>query len=257
MNAYHGVAEGQCGGPETSLGGLIRKLAEIDGLRQIRYTTSHPADMDDELIDAHGDVAELMPFLHLPVQSGSDRVLARMNRRHKISEYRAIVVRLLAARPDMQFSTDFIVGFPGETEDDFQVTLDLAREIGFIQAFSFKYSPRPGTPGALMTDQVAEEAKTERLAALQAVLSTNQLSFNEASVGRSLPVLLDRSGRKPGQLAGRSPYMQAVHVTAPAAMKGEIAKIRIVEAFANSLSGVLDNSGAGADRLALFEGSPA
>ena len=257
VNAYHGVADADSSGLETGLGGLIRRLAAIDGLRQIRYTTSHPADMDNELIAAHGDVAALVPFLHLPVQSGSDRVLARMNRRHNIAEYRSTIDRLLAARPEMQFSTDFIVGFPGETEKNFQATLDLAREVGFIQAFSFKYSPRPGTPGALMADQVAEDAKTERLAALQAILNANQLAFNNASVGRNLPVLLDRPGRKPGQLAGRSPYMQAVHVMAPAAMKGEIANIQIVEAFANSLSGVLCEAEPPADQLDVLVGSSA
>ncbi len=237
VNSYHGAApEGAgCWG----LGRLIRHLAAIDGLARIRYTTSHPLDMDDALIAAHRDVPQLMPFLHLPVQSGSDAVLAAMNRRHRVQDYRRLVERLRAARPDLALSSDFIVGFPGESEEDFESTLALAREIGFAQAYSFKYSLRPGTPAAAMEVQVPDAVKAARLARLQALLAEQQRAFNRATVGRRLPVLLERRGRRPGQLAGRSPYMQAVHVVAPAARLGEIVLVEITAAHAVSLSGEL------------------
>ncbi len=233
VNAYHGDAGG---GAEAGLGGLIRRLAEIDGLKRIRYTTSHPRDMSDDLIAAHGEVEALMPFLHLPVQSGSDRVLAAMNRRHTRDDYRRIVDKLMAARPDLKLSSDFIVGFPGETGEDFDETVALARETRFIQAYSFKYSTRPGTPGAAMPNQIDESVKAERLSELQAVLDQNQIVFNRSSIGRKMAVLLDRPGRKAGQFAGRSVYMQPVHVDAPAHYFGRIAELEITDAHANSLS---------------------
>ncbi len=235
VNAYHG--EGPAGG-NWDLARLIRELAEIDGLARIRYTTSHPRDMDDGLIAAHRDVPQLMPFLHLPVQSGSDRVLAAMNRRHDRAFYLDLVGRLKAARPDLALSSDFIVGFPGESDGDFADTLDLVREVGFVQTYSFKYSARPGTPAAAITDQVPEPVKEERLARLQALLTDQTAAFNRASVGRVLPVLLDRPGRHPGQLVGRSPYMQPVHVDgAGADAIGRIVPVRIVAVHPNSLAG--------------------
>ncbi|MGB0750149.1 MAG: tRNA (N6-isopentenyl adenosine(37)-C2)-methylthiotransferase MiaB [Magnetospiraceae bacterium] len=238
VNAYHGAGDG---GP-WGLGRLIRELAEIKGLNRIRYTTSHPADVDAELIAAHGEVRALMPFLHLPVQSGSDRILAAMNRRHTAEGYRAIVEKLFAARPDLALSSDFIVGFPGETDRDFEATLALARDLGFVQAYSFKFSPRPGTPAAAMEDQVPEAVKTERLAVLQTQLEANQAAFNQASIGRRYPVLLDRPGRHPGQLVGRSPYMQPVHVSAPEDLLGDIVELTITAAHPNSLAGVLEGA---------------
>ncbi len=245
VNAYHGAtARGVSGGERPGaatwgLGRLIRRLAEIEGLRRLRYTTSHPLDMDDELIAAHRDVPTLMPFLHLPVQSGSDRVLSAMNRRHTADDYRRVVERLRAARADIALSSDFIVGFPGETDEDFAATLDLVNDIGFAQAYSFKYSPRPGTPSADMP-QLAEAVKAERLAMLQRLLGTHQSASNQACVGRRLPVLLERRGRLAGQLAGRSPYMQAVHVAAPPRLLGRLVEVGIVEAHPNSLSGTLE-----------------
>jgi tRNA-2-methylthio-N6-dimethylallyladenosine synthase len=236
VNCYHGTASG---GTEWGLGRLIRELAGIDGLERIRYTTSYPADMDDELISAHGEVPQLMPFLHLPVQSGSDRVLAAMNRRHGAAEYRRLVERLRTARDDLALSSDFIVGFPGETDGDFEETLALVREIGFIQAYSFKYSPRPGTPAAAIAGQVPDTIKVERLTALQDLLNAQQLAFNQSCVGRILPVLLDRPGKFPGQLVGRSPYMQPVHADGSADLFGTIADLRVEAGYANSLSGVL------------------
>ncbi len=229
VNAYHG--EGPDGGT-WSLGRLIRALAGIAGLVRLRYTTSHPLEMDEELISAHRDVPALMPFLHLPVQSGSDRVLEAMNRRHRADDYRRIVARLRAARPDLALSSDFIVGFPGESEADFAATLDLVRETGFAQAYSFKYSPRPGTPAAAMqgVEQVGEAVKAERLARLQALLGEQQLAFNRASVGRRLAVLFERPGRKPGQFIGRSPYMQSVHLAVhPAVHRAAAADDRIAD----------------------------
>ena len=236
VNCYHGAASD---GAEWGLGWLIRELAEVDGLERIRYTTSYPADMDDELIAAHGEVPQLMPFLHLPVQSGSDRVLAAMNRRHDAGEYRRLVERLRAARSDLALSSDFIVGFPGETDAEFEETLALVREIRFIQAYSFKYSPRPGTPAAAIADQVPDAVKTERLAILQDLLNAQQLAFNQDCVGRVMPVLLDRSGKYPGQLVGRSPYMQPVHTDGSADLFGTITDLRVEAGYANSLSGVL------------------
>jgi tRNA-2-methylthio-N6-dimethylallyladenosine synthase len=219
------------------LGGLVRRLAAIPGLARIRYTTSHPRDVDDDLIAAHADEPKLMPFLHLPVQSGSDRMLAAMNRGHGADDYRRIVARLRAGRPDLALSSDFIVGYPGESEADFAATLDLVRTVGFAQAFSFKYSRRPGTPAAAAADQVPEPVKEERLARLQALLRAQQDDFAASQVGRTLPVLLERKGRHRGQLIGRSPYLQAVHLDAPAAALGTVVPTLIVAAGPNSLAG--------------------
>jgi len=235
VNAYHGAApQGTAG---WGLGRLIRHLAEIDGLARLRYTTSHPRDMDDELIAAHRDVPTLMPFLHLPVQSGSDRVLEAMNRRHRADDYRRLATRLREARPDLALSSDFIVGFPGERDEDFEATLKLVEEIGFAQAYSFMYSPRPGTPAAHMAGQVPPGIKAERLARLQSLIATQQLAFNRASIGRRLPVLLDRRGRHPGQLAGRTPHMQAIHLAAPDRLFGVIVEAEVTAAHPVSLSG--------------------
>jgi len=236
VNAYHG--EGPQG-REWGLGRLIRELAEIPGLLRIRYTTSYPSDMDAELIAAHGEVPQLMPFLHLPVQSGSDRVLRAMNRHHTADDYRRIVAALREARPDIALSSDFIVGFPGEREEDFAATLELVEEIGFAQAYSFKYSPRPGTPGAILPGQVRETVKAERLARLQELLDAQMRRFHAAQRGRELPVLFERPGRHPAQLLGRTPYMQSVHVEAPELRIGDLALVRITEAHAHSLAGTL------------------
>jgi tRNA-2-methylthio-N6-dimethylallyladenosine synthase len=237
VNAYRGAAAD--GDGDWGLGRLIRALAEIEGLLRLRYTTSHPRDVDDALVAAHRDVPQLMPFLHLPVQSGSDRVLQAMNRRHTADDYRRIVERLRGARGDMAFSSDFIVGFPGESDADFTRTLDLARDIGYAQAFSFKYSPRPGTPAALMPQQVPEAVKSERLAVLQALLVEQQQQFNAASLGREMPVLFEKRGRHPGQLVGRSPYLPAVHAAAPERLIGTLAPVRLVRVERNSLAGEL------------------
>lgn len=234
VNAYHGMDEA---GQETGLGALVERLAALEGLARIRYTTSHPRDVDDALIAAHGNVDALMPFLHLPVQSGSDRILEAMNRGHDAAQYLDIVARLRAARPDLALSCDFIVGFPGETDADFEATLDLVRKVGFTMAYSFKYSSRPGTPAAGMPRQVPEEVKDERLARLQALLEEQQLGFNEATVGRTLDVLFERQGRHPGQLVGRSPYNQAVHVATAEYQIGEIAKVAIDSCKPHSLEG--------------------
>ena len=236
VNAYHGAAADGC---EWGLGELIRSLARLPGLDRIRYTTSHPRDVDDGLIATHRDVPQLMPFLHLPVQSGSDRVLAAMNRRHTAGQYKRTVERLRAARPDLALSSDFIVGYPGESEDDFRATLDLVAEIGFAQAFSFKYSPRPGTPAATAADQVPEAIKAERLAELQVLLQQQQRAFNQSCVGQVLPVLFEKPGRHLGQLVGRSPYLQSVHAAAAGDRVGEIVPVLIRAAEPNSLAGTL------------------
>jgi tRNA-2-methylthio-N6-dimethylallyladenosine synthase len=219
---------------------LVRALADLPGLERIRYTTSHPADMADDLVRAHGEVPQLMPFLHLPVQSGSDSVLEAMNRRGTADGYRRLVDRLRASRPDVALSSDFIVGFPGETDADFGATLDLVRGVGFAQAYSFKYSPRPGTPAAGLRRQVAEGVKSERLAELQALLDAQATAFNRACVGRTLPVLLERPGRHAGQLVGRSPYLQAVHLAAGddgLAAIGDVLPVTITECHPHSLAG--------------------
>jgi len=237
VNSYHGEAKD---GSEWNLARLIREAADIDGLERIRFTTSYPAEVDDDLIAAHGQVDKLMPYLHLPVQAGSDRVLKAMNRNHGVDEYRALVDKLRTARPDIALSSDFIVGFPGETDADFRATLQLVEDVTFIQAYSFKYSARPGTPAALMDFQVDEAVKAERLAQLQALLNAQTLNFNMQSVGKTLPVLLDRSGKKPGQLVGRSPYMQAVVVDAAEEFMNRIVDVTMVSAGPNSLLGTLN-----------------
>jgi tRNA-2-methylthio-N6-dimethylallyladenosine synthase len=236
VNAYHGA---DATGRELGLGGLIRRLAAVDGLERIRYTTSHPRDMDVELIDAHGEVDKLMPYLHLPVQSGSDRILAAMNRQHTADDYLRIVGRLRASRPDLALSSDFIVGFPGESDDDFEATLALARTVEYAQAYTFKYSARPGTPAAALDIQVAEDVKDARLAALQALIETQQADFNATTLGRRVDVLLDRPGRRAGQLIGRSPYNQAVHVAAASSLRGSVVGVDIVEAGPHSLTGAI------------------
>lgn len=237
VNAWHGEAPS---GGEWRLGRLIRHLAEIDGLARIRYTTSHPVDMDDELIDAHGDVPQLMPFLHLPVQSGSDKILAAMNRRHSAEVYRRIVERLREARPDIALSSDFIVGFPGEEDADFAETLKLVNETGFAQAYSFKYSPRPGTPAAEGAAQVDDAVKAERLAGLQQLLRAQQEAFLKAQTGKVAEVLFENPGKHEGQIIGRSPYMHPVHVTAPERLIGSLENVRIGQAMANSLAGEVE-----------------
>ncbi len=239
VNAYHGAG---LDGTEWGLGKLIRALAEEPGLARLRYTTSHPRDMDDALVAAHRDVPALMPFLHLPVQSGSDRVLAAMNRRHSAADYRRIVDRLRAARPDLALSSDFIVGFPGETDADFAATLALVRDVGFAQAFSFKYSPRPGTPAAQSADQLPDEVKSERLQILQELLERSQRDFNLSYQNRTLPVLFDRPGRHPGQLVGRSPFMQLVHAQAPLRCQGQVVSVRITGIGPNSLAGEVETA---------------
>ena len=247
VNAYHG--KGSDGQP-LSLGGLIRNLVEIDGLERLRYTTSHPTDMDDDLIAAHRDVAALMPFLHLPVQSGSDSVLTAMNRRHGVDDYRRLVDRIREARPDIAMSSDFIVGFPGECDADFESTLELVRDIGFASAYSFRYSARPGTPAAERQDQVSDDVKSDRLAELQALLDAQNRAFNAATVGHTLDVLFERPGRHEGQLVGRSPYMQAVHVESDHSRMGEIIPVHIDEARPNSLAGSLTDRPDTGDRSA-------
>jgi tRNA-2-methylthio-N6-dimethylallyladenosine synthase len=235
VNAYHGRGPD---GSDWSLADLLRYLSAIDQVIRLRYTTSHPRDMGDDLIAAHRDLPKLMPYLHLPVQSGSDRMLAAMNRAHGRESYLSIIERVRAARPDIALSSDFIVGFPGETEEDFAATLDLVQRANFAQAYSFKYSPRPGTPAASM-DQVPEEVKAERLVRLQALLDERQRRFNTECVGREFEVLFEKPGRLEGQLVGRSPYLQPVQVMAPTVLIGEVARVRVVEAGTNSLFGEL------------------
>ncbi|MDX2318251.1 MAG: tRNA (N6-isopentenyl adenosine(37)-C2)-methylthiotransferase MiaB [Hyphomicrobiaceae bacterium] len=236
VNAYHGDGPD---GESWPLAQLLRRLGEIPSIERLRFTTSHPHDMDDDLIALFGDEQKLMPYLHLPFQSGSDRILAAMNRKHTAEEYEALIARIRAARTDLALSTDIIVGFPGETDADFEATLDLVARVGFAQAYSFKYSARPGTPAANLEDQVPEAAKKERLAALQTLLEEGRRSFDRQLVGRSLPVLFESKGRNPGQIRGRSPYLQAVHVDGPETLIGEIAEVDISSAGPNSLTGVM------------------
>ena len=232
VNAWHGT-EG------WGLGRLLRAMAEIPGLKRLRYTTSHPRDMDDDLIAAHRDLPTLMPFLHLPVQSGSDRILFAMNRKHTADEYRAVVRKLRDARPDLALSSDFIVGHPGETEQDFEATMQLVRDVTFPMAYSFKYSPRPGTPAAGAPIQVPEAEKDRRLQALQALLREQQAAFSASCVGLTMPVLFTGTGRHLGQIAGRSPYLQPVHVTGPAELIGTEQAVTITATHPNSLAGTV------------------
>ena len=236
VNAYHGP--GDDGVPST-LGRLLRRLSRVRGICRLRYTTSHPRDMDDDLIAAHGELDALMPYVHLPVQSGSDRILDAMNRRHTRADYLDVIARLRAARGDLAFTSDFIVGFPGETEDDFRNTLSLVDEAGLVAAFSFMYSPRPGTPAADMDGQVPDEVKAERLQRLQAAITRRQRAFNASFAGREIDVLLEKPGRLPGQLVGRSPYLQPVQVMAAAALIGTVARVSVTENGSNSLFGAL------------------
>jgi tRNA-2-methylthio-N6-dimethylallyladenosine synthase len=236
VNAYHGLGPD---GRAWSLAQLLERLARLPGIERLRYTTSHPRDMTDGLIAAHRDLPALMPQLHLPIQSASDRILANMNRRHTRADYVAIVARLRDARPDLALTSDFIVGFPGESEDDFADTLRLVDEIGFSGAFSFKYSPRPGTPGAEMDDQIDEAVKSDRLTRLQQAIDRSQANFNRNCVGRTIAVLFERLGRHSGQIVGRSPYLQPVQIEAPPSLIGEIAAVTITEVASNSLFGAL------------------
>jgi tRNA-2-methylthio-N6-dimethylallyladenosine synthase len=235
VNAYHGEGFGRA----FTLGQLLHRVAEIPGIARLRYTTSHPRDVDDDLVAVHRDLPQLAPQLHLPLQSGSDRILDLMNRRHTRADYLRVIERLRAARPDLALTSDFIVGFPGESEDDFAATLAIVDEVGYSSAFSFKYSQRPGTPGATMRDQVAADVKSERLARLQAAINRNAAAFNARCRGRTFEVLMEKPGRLPGQLTGRSPYLQPVQVMAPPSLIGDMVSVTITELGTNSLFGVL------------------
>jgi len=222
-------------GRAIGLDGLIRELARLPDLARLRYTTSHPNDMTQALVEAHGDVEKLMPYLHLPVQSGNDRVLKAMNRSHSVESYLQVLEKVRAARPDIALSGDFIVGFPGETDAEFEDTLKLVDAVRYSQAYSFKYSPRPGTPAATMDDQIAPEAMNERLQRLQQALNRDQLAFNTASIGKTTDVLVERKGRHPGQWLGKSPWLQSVHFEASAAI-GDIVRVKLIQAGPNSIS---------------------
>jgi len=221
---------------DRGLAGLIRALAGIDGLERIRYTTSHPADMNDDLIAAHGEIEKLMPYLHLPVQSGSDRILKAMNRSHTTETYLATLEKMRASRPDIALSGDFIVGFPGETEDDFETTLQIVDAVRYASAYSFKYSPRPGTPAAMMEDQIPREIMDDRLQRLQARINENQLAFNRSKVGIDTQILIERVGRHQGQMIGKTPWLQSVHVDTPA-KPGDLLDVTLVSAGPNSMTG--------------------
>jgi tRNA-2-methylthio-N6-dimethylallyladenosine synthase len=234
VNAYHGEAPD---GSTWGLARLIREIAGIDGVARIRYTTSHPRDMDDDLIAAHGEVPQLMPYLHLPVQSGSDRILGAMNRRHGRDLFLDIVDRLRNARPDLALSSDFIVGFPGERDTDFDDTMRLIEQVGFASAFSFKYSRRPGTPGAALADQVPESVKSARLAALQALLGRQARDFNASKAGTTTPVLFSETGRKPGQILGKTAWLQSVYADGSPGLIGRIVDVHLTEGHSNSLAG--------------------
>ena len=234
VNSYHGEDEN---GKERDLAYLLRRVAELDGLKRLRYTTSYPADVNDDLIACHRDLKVLMPYLHLPIQSGSDKILKAMNRRHTSGDYLRIVEKLQEANPDLRMSSDFIVGFPGETEEDFQATLDVVNKVKYIQAFSFKYSRRAGTPAAVMPNQVEEKVKKERLNILQNLLFSYQEAFNKSCVGKVMPVLFEQKGRHKGQLIGRTPYMQNLHIETESANINKIIDVEVTEATTNSLSG--------------------
>ena len=240
VNSYHGEDEN---GKERNLAYLLRRVAELDGLKRLRYTTSYPADVDDDLIDCHHDLSVLMPYLHLPIQSGSDKILKAMNRRHNSGDYLRIVEKLHKANPELRMSSDFIVGFPGETDDDFQATLDIVNEVKYIQAFSFKYSRRAGTPAAVMDNQIEEKVKKERLDILQTLLFSYQEAFNKSCVGKVMPVLLEQKGRHKGQLIGRTPYMQNLHIETNGDNINKIIEVEVTDATTNSLSGKERNHG--------------
>ncbi len=235
VNAWHGVGED---GREWGLGELLHGLASMEGLERLRYTTSHPVDMDESLINAHRELDCLMPYLHLPIQAGSDKILKAMNRHHTVSDYMHIIERMREARPDMAISGDFIVGFPGETDEDFEETLKVVRAVKYASAFSFKYSTRPGTPGADMENQVPEEVKSERLRQLQDLLNEQQVEFNRTCIGRKMDILLEKKGRREGQLIGRSPWLQSVIVDDMLGKPGDIIHVEITDAAPNSLNAV-------------------
>ena len=237
VNSYHGE---DSAGKERNLAYLLRRLSEIDGLKRLRYTTSYPADVDDDLISCHRDLSKLMPYLHLPVQSGSDRILKAMNRRHNRDDYIRVIDKLKEANPAIGLSSDFIVGFPGESDADFRATLDLVNYVKYIQAFSFKYSRRPGTPAAVYENQVEEKVKKERLEILQNLLFSYQLRFNSESIGKTMPVLFDMKGRHKGQLIGRTPYMQNLHAELGKEYLNKIVPVKITGANTNSLSGIAE-----------------
>lgn len=239
VNAYHGAAPAIEGGDEWTLSQLVRHLAKIGGFDRLRYITSHPRDMDDDLIAAHADTPELMPFLHLPVQSGSNNILKAMNRGHTREHYLDIMRRIKEARPDIALASDFIVGFPGESDKDFEDTMDLVREVDYAIAYSFKYSERPGTPAAEMFGQVPEDVKNERLQALQALLREQQTRFNQSKIGETIPVLVTGTGRREGQMHGRSPWLQSVHFDGAPELSGQIVDVAIGGATMSSLSGTL------------------
>ena len=248
VNAYHGKGPD---GASWTLGRLLERVADITGIVRLRYTTSHPCDMDASLIAAHRDLPGLMPYLHLPVQSGSDDVLKRMNRRHTRAAYLEAIACVRTAQPKMAFSSDFIVGFPGESEEDFRATLSLLDEVGYANAFSFKYSPRPGTPAADMPNQIPEAVKSERLQRLQAAINRHQAAFNAQCRDRTFDVLFEKSGRYPGQIVGRSPYLQPVQVMGPTTTIGHIAAVRVTEIGANSLFGALEESAASVEPMLM------
>jgi tRNA-2-methylthio-N6-dimethylallyladenosine synthase len=245
VNAYHGRGSD---GRDWTLGRLMERLAEVPGIARLRYTTSHPRDMDDSLIKAHRDLPALMPYVHLPVQSGSDRILAAMNRGHTRAHYLDVIARLRAARPDLAFTSDFIVGFPGETEQDFRDTLTLVEEVGFVSAYTFSYSARPGTPAAGMDDQVPEAEKTERLHRLQALIKRLEADFTVSQRGRTFDVLFEKPGRHSGQLVGRSPYLQPVQVIAPVERIGDVMTVTVTETSTHSLHGALVPASLDADQ---------
>lgn len=234
VNSYHGEDEN---GKERNLAYLLRRVAEIDGLKRLRYTTSYPADMNGELIACYKDMDILMPYLHLPIQSGSDKILKAMNRRHNSADYLRIVEKLFKTNPNIGMSSDFIVGFPGETDADFQATLDVVNQVKYIQAFSFKYSRRPGTPAAVMDNQVEEKVKKQRLEILQNLLFSYQDKFNQSCIGKVMPVLFEQKGRHKGQLIGRTPYMQNLHAETNDANINKIVNVKVTQATTNSLSG--------------------
>lgn len=234
VNSYHGEDKT---GKERNLAYLLRKIGEIDGLRRLRYTTSYPADVDEDLIECHKDMPILMPYLHLPIQSGSDKILRAMNRRHTKSQYLDVIDRLREANPQIGFASDFIVAFPGESDEDFQATLDIVDEVKFITAFSFKYSPRPGTPAAEYPNQLPEKVKKERLAILQEKLFAYQTDFNQQTVGKTIEVLFENKGRDAGQLTGRTPWMQNLYAEANGEYLNKIVDVKVESATMNSLSG--------------------
>ncbi len=233
VTAYHGIGKD---GKECSMGRLLFEVAEVEGVERLRYTTSHPRDMHDELYAAHRDIPTLMPYLHLPVQSGSNSVLQKMNRKHTSDEYRAVIDKLREIQPEIAMSSDFIVGFPGESDQDFEDTMQLVRDVKYAQAYSFKYSVRPGTPGALMENQVNEGIKDSRLQALQELLRAQQLEFNQQMASKEMTLLFEKTGRHEGQLIGKSPFLQSVHVSAPKRLLGSIAKVKILSGGQNSLA---------------------